>query len=395
MGAPARSTSTATSARLRAQGFRRIAGIDEAGRGALAGPARRRGGDPARGVRPGRASTTPRRSRRPAARARLRAHRRGSRRLVGLQVHARRGSTTAGCTLEPRAAPPLHPRARRSPPTMCWPTGSPCGGSPSHPVDQEGRRVTASVAAASIVAKVTRDAIMDRYHRRYPAYGFDTNNGYGTPRTATRSCASGPRRSTGTRSWDRDRLLRQRGPGRSRRRATRSSTLTAARGEGDAREPRRRRPREVRERDGAGALPRVPRRPADVHPRRRDRAALLPRERGRGRAPKARAGWFEIVLTDAWVWDMYRSARFVSKVRVLTTRDVNVEELRQGGRHRRLAPVTRRVGGARYGRPMAALDRSARPGAGARARTRAAASTSGAASASSRATGAVRSARSI
>ena len=37
--------------------------------------------------------------------------------------------------------------------------------------------------------------------------------------------------------------------------------------------------------------------------------------------------WFEVELGDAWVWDMYRPARFVSKVRVLTTRDVNVEEL--------------------------------------------------------------------
>ena len=37
--------------------------------------------------------------------------------------------------------------------------------------------------------------------------------------------------------------------------------------------------------------------------------------------------WFEVVLSDAWVWDMYRPARFVSNVRVLTTRDVNVEEL--------------------------------------------------------------------
>ena len=37
--------------------------------------------------------------------------------------------------------------------------------------------------------------------------------------------------------------------------------------------------------------------------------------------------WFEIELTDAWVWDMYRPARFVSKVRVCTFRDVNVEEL--------------------------------------------------------------------
>jgi hypothetical protein len=37
--------------------------------------------------------------------------------------------------------------------------------------------------------------------------------------------------------------------------------------------------------------------------------------------------WFEIRLEDAWVWDMYRSARFIKKVRVLTFRDVNVEEL--------------------------------------------------------------------
>jgi len=32
-------------------------------------------------------------------------------------------------------------------------------------------------------------------------------------------------------------------------------------------------------------------------------------------------------LTDAWVWDMFRPARFVSSVRVMTRRDVNVEEL--------------------------------------------------------------------
>ena len=37
--------------------------------------------------------------------------------------------------------------------------------------------------------------------------------------------------------------------------------------------------------------------------------------------------WFEVGLRDAWVWDMYRPARFVSSVRVLTFRDVNVEEI--------------------------------------------------------------------
>jgi hypothetical protein len=40
-------------------------------------------------------------------------------------------------------------------------------------------------------------------------------------------------------------------------------------------------------------------------------------------------GWIEVVLTDAWVWDVFRPARFVSRVRVITQRDVNVEELRR------------------------------------------------------------------
>jgi len=32
-------------------------------------------------------------------------------------------------------------------------------------------------------------------------------------------------------------------------------------------------------------------------------------------------------MADAWVWDVYRSARLVKNVRVVTFRDVNVEEL--------------------------------------------------------------------
>jgi len=37
--------------------------------------------------------------------------------------------------------------------------------------------------------------------------------------------------------------------------------------------------------------------------------------------------FFELILGDAWVWDVYRSARFVRSVRVVTFKDVNVEEL--------------------------------------------------------------------
>ncbi len=37
--------------------------------------------------------------------------------------------------------------------------------------------------------------------------------------------------------------------------------------------------------------------------------------------------FFQVEMRDAWVWDMFRPARFLEHVKVLTFRDVNVEEL--------------------------------------------------------------------
>lgn len=37
--------------------------------------------------------------------------------------------------------------------------------------------------------------------------------------------------------------------------------------------------------------------------------------------------YFELLMRDVWVWDIYRSDRFVKQVRVLTFKDVNIEEL--------------------------------------------------------------------
>ena len=37
--------------------------------------------------------------------------------------------------------------------------------------------------------------------------------------------------------------------------------------------------------------------------------------------------FFEVNLADAWVWDIYRSTRYVLSVRIVTFKDVNVEEL--------------------------------------------------------------------
>lgn len=45
---------------------------------------------------------------------------------------------------------------------------------------KKGDAVSKAVAAASILAKVERDAAMRRYHARFPDYGFATNVGYGT-----------------------------------------------------------------------------------------------------------------------------------------------------------------------------------------------------------------------
>jgi len=45
----------------------------------------------------------------------------------------------------------------------------------------EGDQKSAHIAAASIVAKVTRDAMMEWWDARLPAYGFKKHKGYGTP----------------------------------------------------------------------------------------------------------------------------------------------------------------------------------------------------------------------
>jgi len=51
---------------------------------------------------------------------------------------------------------------------------------PSHAI-VAGDSKCRSIAAASIVAKVTRDRIMFEYSREHPGYGWETNKGYGTP----------------------------------------------------------------------------------------------------------------------------------------------------------------------------------------------------------------------
>lgn len=61
-----------------------------------------------------------------------------------------------------------------------------------------------SIGAASVIAKVYRDALMDKYAQEYPAYGFEKNKGYGTAAhiAAIKECGLCPiHRRSFTKKW--------------------------------------------------------------------------------------------------------------------------------------------------------------------------------------------------
>jgi len=164
---------------LRSQGFRLIAGVDEAGRGALAGPLVASAvilppDFDLDGLNDSKVLT---------ANQREEAYARIARDAVAVSVHRcmpsridRRGLHRSNLWLLRRCVTTLAVE-----PDYVLTDGFPVRRLqvPSLSI-KKGDAVTASVAAASIVAKVSRDRMMDRYHRRFPGYGFDRNRGYGT-----------------------------------------------------------------------------------------------------------------------------------------------------------------------------------------------------------------------
>ncbi len=176
---------------LRAQGFRLIAGVDEAGRGALAGPLVAAAvilpsAFDLDGINDSKVLT---------ALQREAAYRRIVREAVAWSAVRctperidRRGLHKTNVWLLRRCVARLGVA-----PDYVLTDGFPVKrlGVPNLSI-KKGDAVTASVAAASIVAKVTRDRMMDRYHRRYPAYGFDHNRGYGTTEHRDAIRAFGP-----------------------------------------------------------------------------------------------------------------------------------------------------------------------------------------------------------
>ena len=68
------------------------------------------------------------------------------------------------------------------PPDLALVDGLPVKGLPvPHRAIVGGDAASLSIAAASVVAKVTRDRLMVELAGKYPAYGFDRHKGYGTP----------------------------------------------------------------------------------------------------------------------------------------------------------------------------------------------------------------------
>jgi len=176
---PARAADRSREAALRRRGYRRIAGLDEVGRGCLAGPVVAAAvvlgsGESIRGLRDSKTLS-------PAARQRLAQQivERSEACAIGL-VDAedidRSDILRATCEAMRRAVSSLRIR-----PDFLLVDALTI---PDLPIPQRGiirgDGSTASIAAASIVAKVYRDHLMRTLHTAYPEYRFDSNKGYGT-----------------------------------------------------------------------------------------------------------------------------------------------------------------------------------------------------------------------
>lgn len=182
---PATTPTLAYEQRLWAEGFRRVAGLDEVGRGAWAGPVVAAAvilppGDPelARrlaNVRDSKLLSPPQRE-------------------ILIDIIARQATALGVGAVPPGVIDNIGIVAATRRAMALALQSLPC--SPDHllidhlslpdlPLAQtsmpKGDLWILSIAAASIVAKVCRDRLMDRYEVLFPGYGLVRNKGYGTP----------------------------------------------------------------------------------------------------------------------------------------------------------------------------------------------------------------------
>lgn len=165
---------------LRRRGYRLVAGVDEAGRGSLAGPVVAAAVIlPAGCVLPGLDD-----SKRLDAESRARIDREIRRTAVAAAIGVvSAADIDVGDILRASlAAMRVAIEALRPEPEALLLDALTVPGvrRPQLPV-VHGDALCSSIAAASIVAKVHRDGLLDELGRRYPAYGFEHHKGYGTP----------------------------------------------------------------------------------------------------------------------------------------------------------------------------------------------------------------------
>lgn len=180
--------------RLEEEAWRRgltfVVGVDEAGRGPLAGPvvAAAVALHPGEGLEGVTDSKQLAPDRREALARRVRAETRAC--ALGA------ASTREVERLNPRRAAALAMRRAverlAAEPELLLVDGHEMPGLPDHRPLPKGDRRSQSVACASILAKVTRDHLMHLLHPRYPVYGWATNHGYGTPEHLEALARHGP-----------------------------------------------------------------------------------------------------------------------------------------------------------------------------------------------------------
>ncbi len=180
-----------TERELRAQGFVRIAGVDEAGCGPIAGPVVAAAAIFADSCRlPGLADS---KLLKPEERERLfeLIHKKAL--CVGVGIADVR--TVDRINILSAAHLAMHEAiAQLAPPPdllLVDGRGLPGGLLPQRAI-VKGDRTCASIAAASIVAKVIRDRMMQELDVKYPEYGFAQHKGYGTKEHLTKLLEHGP-----------------------------------------------------------------------------------------------------------------------------------------------------------------------------------------------------------
>lgn len=178
---------------LQRHGFPYVAGADEAGRGACAGPL-----VVAAVVLPaGRRGEVPRLadSKLLSEKAREAAYDEIVRRALAWSV-----VVVPPAEVDRTGLHVMNVRAMRQavarlelPPSYVLTDGFPIAGLPAPALAVwKGDRVAACVAAASVIAKVTRDRLMVQLHARYPQYDFARHKGYSTPEHSAAMSQHGP-----------------------------------------------------------------------------------------------------------------------------------------------------------------------------------------------------------